>query len=48
LRSEKEEYVLRQELATFAVLTGKACTLREGASAEERDAAIKVALEGRH
>jgi outer membrane protein assembly factor BamB/HEAT repeat protein len=48
LSAEKEEYVLRQELATFAALTGKACTLREGASAEEREAAIRIALEGRH
>ncbi len=45
---EKEEYVLRQELATLAALTGKACTLREGASVEERESAIKIALEGRH
>jgi HEAT repeat protein len=44
---EREEYVLRQELAVVAALTGKPCAVKEGASAEERARAVKVAVEWR-
>jgi hypothetical protein len=47
LASEKEEFVLRQELATFAAITGKPCAIKESATPEERANALKVALERR-